>query len=139
MSETHMYTHSEFWGKVTRINELQAEREQASKDYADLLKDYRALREVVQQWMPVSEAPKGGGAELVTDPEYIKPPKILLLFNGDVASVGYWDAYYAEDGRGYEGGEAWIEPISGERLDLNYGVPIGWKPLPPTALEIGDE
>jgi hypothetical protein len=87
------------------------------------------------KWIPVSEAPKGGGAELVTDPEYIKPPKILLLFEGGVVSVGYWDAYYAEGGRGYEGGEAWIEPVSGERLDLNYDAPIGWMPLPSPPLQ----
>jgi hypothetical protein len=29
---------------VLRIAELEAEREQASQDYADLLKDYRAMR-----------------------------------------------------------------------------------------------
>lgn len=53
-------------------------------------------------------------------------PKILLFFENDAASVGYWDWYYAEGGRGYDGGSAWIEPVSGERLDSHYGEPIGW-------------
>jgi len=84
---------------------------------------------------PIDTAPKGGGAELVSDPAYIEPPKILLLFADDVISVGYWDAYYAEGGRGYEGGLAWIEPVSGERLDLNFDAPIGWMPLPEQGME----
>ena len=78
----------------------------------------------------IDTAPKGGGADLVTDPNYVNPPKILLFFDDGNISVGYWDAYYAEGGRGYEGGLAWIEPISGERLDMHYDSPIGWLPLP---------
>lgn len=85
-------------------------------------------------FQPMSAAPKGGGANLVTDPAYIKPPHILLLFQEDNISVGYWDWYYAEGGYGYEGGEAWIEPVSGSRLDLHYGAPIGWMPLPSRAI-----
>ena len=75
-------------------------------------------------------APKGGGAMLVTDSDWVDPPKILLLFEGGKMSVGYWDWSYAEGGRNYTGGEAWIEPCSGERLDLHYDQPIGWLPLP---------
>ena len=77
----------------------------------------------------MESAPKGGGAKMTTDPNWVEPPKILLLFENDKISVGYWDWYYAEGGRGYEGGEAWIEPCSGERLDLHYDPPIGWLPL----------
>jgi hypothetical protein len=29
----------------------------------------------------MESAPKGGGAEYVTDPEWVEPPKILLFFN----------------------------------------------------------
>lgn len=84
------------------------------------------------EWQPIASAPKGGGAELVTDPAYVKPPKILLCFaDGDV-SVGYWDWYYAEGGSGYEGDGhlAWIEPVSGEQLTRHYSQPTHWMPLP---------
>jgi hypothetical protein len=40
--------HWKFLWAAERIVELEAEREQASQDYADLLKDYRALREQVK-------------------------------------------------------------------------------------------
>ena len=81
-------------------------------------------------WQPIETAPQGGGADLVTDPAWVEPPRILLLFPGGVVSVGYWDWYYAEGGNGYEGGTAWIEPCSGERLDRHYGPPTHWQPLP---------
>jgi len=84
------------------------------------------------EWQPIKTAPKGGGAEMTTDPAWVDPPRILLLFGGGEVSVGYWDWYYAECGRGFTGGEetAWIEPISGEKLALNYDQPVGWMPLP---------
>jgi hypothetical protein len=81
-------------------------------------------------FQPMGTAPKGGGAELVSDPKWITPPRILLLFENSIISVGHWDWYYAEGGSGYEGGEAWIEPVSGERLDMYYDAPIGWIALP---------
>ena len=84
----------------------------------------------MSEWNPIETAPKGGGAECVTDSNWVEPPKILLLFDGDV-SVGYWDWYYAEGGGGYNGGSAWIEPCSGEQLDLHYDEPVAWLPLPP--------
>jgi hypothetical protein len=87
-------------------------------------------------WQPMETAPKGGGAERVDDPKWVEPPKILLLFDEGEISVGYWDWYYAEDGHGYDGGLAWIEPCSGEKLDHIYGLPIKWQPLP---LEPGQE
>jgi len=74
-------------------------------------------------------APKGGGAELVTDPNWVATPKILLLFDGDV-SVGYWDWYYADGGNGCTNGAAWIEPLSGDLLSLHYDSPEAWQPLP---------
>ena len=82
------------------------------------------------EWKTIDTAPKGGGADLVTDPKYVKPPKILLLFACQNISVGHWDWYYAEGGNGYEGGEAWIEPCSGERLDLIFDKPTHWMSLP---------
>lgn len=69
-------------------------------------------------WLPMSSAPIDG-----------KCKRVLLKFEDEKVSVGYWDLYYAEGGRGYEGGLAWIEPVSGERLDLNYDPPIGWLPI----------
>ena len=69
-------------------------------------------------WLPMDSAPTDGGCEIV-----------LLKFDEQTVSVGYWDLYYAECGRGYEGGLAWIEPCSGERLDLHYDEPIGWMPI----------
>lgn len=85
------------------------------------------------KWSEIQSAPKGSNpkdAPMVTDPNYVEPPKILLLFREGVVSVAYWDWYYAEGGRGYEGGLAWVEPVSGERLDLYYDEPIAWMPLP---------
>lgn len=81
-------------------------------------------------WNPMDSAPKGGGAEFVTDPAYVEPPRILLLFEEGNQSVAHWAWYYAEGGAGYDGGLAWIEPVSGERLDMHYDAPVGWLPLP---------
>jgi hypothetical protein len=81
-------------------------------------------------------APKGGGAELVTDPAYVTPPKILLFFADDIVSVGYWDWYYAVGGDGYRdlgcnpNNIAWVSQDSGEQLCLLYDSPIAWAPLP---------
>jgi hypothetical protein len=101
---------------------------------------YSYTQEPASDWVSMDSAPKGGGADRCDDPEWIEPPKILLLFNEGIVSVGYWDWYYAEGGRGYEGGLAWIEPISGERLDMNYDPPIGWQPITPPKLdkEVGE-
>jgi hypothetical protein len=81
-------------------------------------------------WEPIETAPKGGGADMVTDPAWVDPPKILMKFEGGEVSVAYWDWYYAEGGAGYRDGFAWIEPCSGEPLNLHYGEPTGWMPLP---------
>ena len=81
---------------------------------------------------PMQSAPKGVLAKYITDPEWVEPPMILLFFNKNKVSVGCWDWYYAEDGAGYTGGSAWIEPVSGQQLYLEYGEPIGWMPIPPT-------
>lgn len=64
--------------------------------------------------------------------EYTSDVKVLLLC-GENQSVAYWDEYYAEGGRGYAGGTAWIEPCSGEQIDNHYGPPTHWMPLPQCA------
>ena len=75
-------------------------------------------------------APKGGGAERIDDPEWITPPTILMLFEaGDICVVS-WDWYYAEDGVGCFDGVAWVEPINETQVNLEYGEPVGWLPLP---------
>lgn len=83
-------------------------------------------------WQPIETAPKGGGAELVTDPNWVEPPLILLLFAKGEWSVGRWDWYYAEGGAGHRGVDAWVEPISGELLVMYYDPPTHWMPKPST-------
>lgn len=80
------------------------------------------------EWQPMETAPKGGGAELCSDPNYVEPPIILLCFEGGF-SVAYWDWAYAEGGYYCEDGVAWIEPCSAEQLNHHYGNPTGWKYL----------
>lgn len=83
-------------------------------------------------WLPVESAPKGGGADYRTDPAWTDPPLILMKFPGGEISVARWEWYYAEGGCGYvEGLDAWVEPVSGEQLCLQYGTADGWQPLPP--------
>ncbi len=86
------------------------------------------------KWQPIETAPQGGGAERTTDPAYVKPPHILLRFSNGEVSVGYWDWYYAEGGRGCTHGIAWVEPISGEQLRDHLGEPTHWMQLPPNPL-----
>jgi len=73
----------------------------------------------MSEWKPIESAPKDNDCA-----------RILLLFASGEVSVAYWDPYWAEGGRGYQGGLAWIEPCSGERLDQHYDVPTHWMPLP---------
>ena len=81
-------------------------------------------------WCCMGTAPKGGGAELVTDPNWVEPPHILLMFEGKQISVACWDWSYGGVGYYNIGGEAWIEPVSGECLHLHYGMPTKWMPIP---------
>jgi|14_taG_2_1085336.scaffolds.fasta_scaffold102138_3 hypothetical protein len=69
-------------------------------------------------WLPMSKAPIDGDGK-----------RVLLKFEDGEVSVGYWDLYYAKGGYGYDGGLAWIEPVSGERLDVYYGPPTDWLPI----------
>lgn len=88
------------------------------------------LRAPVDDWQPMETAPKGGGAERVDDPAYVTPPRILLRFGTEAVSVAYWEAYYAEGGNGCTDGFAWVEPVSGEPLNICYSTePNGWMPI----------
>lgn len=82
------------------------------------------------EWQPIETAPKGGGAELVTDPAWVDPPAVLL-FCDDVSFAARWDWYYAEGGAGHDGRSAWIICPSGERVADHFdGEPTHWMPLP---------
>lgn len=82
-------------------------------------------------WLPMDSAPKGSGMGLVTTPDYIEPPRILLRFGAEAVSVAYWDWYFAEGGDGCTDGFAWIEPCSGDPLNLSYTTPPdAWMPIP---------
>jgi len=80
-------------------------------------------------WQPIETAPRGSGINgqhLVTHPDYVKPPKILL-FTEDGPLVGYYDWYYHEGyGRGYEPGVSAWRNCDGEQA---FG-PTHWMPLP---------
>lgn len=81
-------------------------------------------------WQPMETAPKGGGADDTRDCAWVEPPKILLRFGEESISVAYWEWYYAEGGDGFTNGFAWVEPCSGEPLDLHYTTePDGWLSL----------
>lgn len=80
-------------------------------------------------WMPISTAPMGSGEsgpEDVSHPDYIKPPKILLMTDEGIV-VGYYDWYYhAGYGRGADPDEPAWRDHNGERT---YGA-THWMPLP---------
>ena len=80
-------------------------------------------------WQPIETAPKGGfpsnftGERLTTDPEWVEPPRILAIADGELMIV-YWDWYYAPGGKGYVPGQsAWVGP------ERNV-MPTHWMPLP---------
>jgi hypothetical protein len=105
-------------------------------DY-DALAAQMAVVEAEHAWRPIETAPKGGGADITTDPTWVEPPFVLLRFpayQSERHSVARWDWYYAESGAGYDPRYgvhgAWIEPCSGERLVLHYDPPTHWLPLP---------
>lgn len=74
-------------------------------------------------WQPIETAPKGGGAERITDPAWIEPP-IILLKSGEGIAVCYWDWYFAEGGSGFTDGCAWIENFTGEPINLHWTDPV---------------
>lgn len=87
--------------------------------------------ERAQQWRPIAEAPKGGGADRTDDPNWVDPPKLMLAFEcGDVA-ICYFDYYYAPGGCGNTGLLGWVENGSGEEAERIHGKPTHFRPLPP--------
>ena len=85
------------------------------------------------QWRDIATAPKGSwpdGPQDTRDPTYVPPPPLWLTLIGGARCVGYFDAYYAEGGNGYDGGSPWVEEFSGERV-----TPTHWMllPAPPEA------
>lgn len=77
------------------------------------------------EWMPIESAPKN---ENETGRTAGDCQHVLLLFGKGIRAVGYWDSYYSEKyGRN---GLCWIKGTSGEQLEIHYGHPIGWMPLP---------
>ena len=79
-------------------------------------------------WQPIETAPKGGGATMVTDPKWVRPPDILLYCKSGDQVVASWDWYYAEGGRGCTDGVAWI--ALGEQVNLAIAEPTHWMSLP---------
>jgi len=89
---------AQWWGKTASTKH---------KAYIDKLSKADNKNET---WLSMSIAPKENGKQ------------ILLMFENERYSVGYWDITET-------GGFAWVEPCSGEKLHLHYDHPIGWKPL----------
>lgn len=83
----------------------------------------------MNEWQPIETAPKGGGAELVTDPTWVEPPEIMLFCEGGSQVVARWDWYFAEGGHGCTDGVAWIA-AGGEPVNIVVGTPTHWMPLP---------
>lgn len=82
----------------------------------------------MREWQPIETAPKGSwpdGPQDTRDPAYVKPPHVWLLLQDGQRCVGYFDAYYAEGGNGYDGDPPWVEEFSGERVR-----PTHWTELP---------
>lgn len=61
---------------------------------------------------------------------YMSDTPVLLLFADGKVSVAYWDEYYAEGGFGWTENMAWIEPCSGEQLNMHYDGLSHWMPFP---------
>jgi len=81
-------------------------------------------------WQPIETAPRGSGEDgprNTRDPEYIKPPT-LLLWTQEGPRVGYYDWYYHPGyGRGANPHESPWRCADGGQA---YG-PTHWMPLPP--------
>jgi hypothetical protein len=86
-----------------------------------------------EKWQPIETAPKGSwpdGPDDTRHPDYREPPRLLLALRDGELCVGYFDAYYAEGGNGYDGGPFWVECVSSERVR-----PTHWMLLPPAPKE----
>lgn len=84
------------------------------------------------EWRDIESAPKGGGAEYVTDPNWVEPPRILMRFGDEGTAIVYWDWSYSEGGYNNRGQrDAWIIDYTIETSDLHFSnKPTHWMPLP---------
>lgn len=86
---------------------------------------------MMNDWQPIETAPKGGGADLVTSPNWVEPPPLLLLFEDGVMCICRWEWSYAEGGYYCTNGKAWVDCMTGERACDYFGDPTHWMPPPP--------
>lgn len=78
-----------------------------------------------QGWQPIETAPKNEASfGRVADDN----PKVLLLLNTGIHCVAYWDGFHSKKhGRD---GFCWVDGITGNVLEPEYGTAIHWMPLP---------
>ena len=108
-----------------RNNDAAIERLSEALDDMAIALSAAQRAEVAPQWQPMETAPKDRSEK---NPTY---PRILLRFDEGQMAVAYWDAYYAEGGHGHEGRWlGWVEPCSGDVVELHYDKPTHWMPLP---------
>ncbi len=86
-------------------------------------------------WQPIETAPKGSGEDgpdRVDHPDYVKPPRLLLVVRGQI-EVGSYDWYYHE-GYGMGANErntAWVHSGDDEE-------PTHWMDSPQLPTERGE-
>jgi len=91
-----------------------------------LLKEIYRLRAALQPspvdaWRDISSAPRDVPCLLAFSTDAEKP----------FVCMAYWDAYYAEGGSGYQGGDGWVIQNCGEEVRLHFSAePTHWQPLP---------
>lgn len=91
----------------------------------------------VPDWQPIETAPRGSGEDgpgIVTHPDYVQPPSLLLL-TPEGMTVGAYDWYYHEGyGNGAEPGvPAWRQAMTYEPIyDITHWMPL---PQPPASKE----
>jgi Lar family restriction alleviation protein len=84
--------------------------------------------------------PVSGWRDIATAPRDSTGPRtpILIQFGAEGMAVGFWDDYYADGGRGCTDGFPWIEPFTGDPLNLHFSdPPTHWMPLPNPPSEPG--
>ena len=86
------------------------------------------------KWQPINTAPRGSGEDgpdRVDHPNYIEPPRLLLIVDGTI-QVGSYDWYYHNDyGMGADEREtAWVH--SGDDVE-----PTHWMDFPPLPTKKG--
>lgn len=73
-------------------------------------------------WKPFDTAPKDDGH--YEGQKYIPSARILIRFGDEAVSVAYYSAYHDIGGRGANDPVfPWIEPCSGEALNLHFTTP----------------